>query len=61
MSINEIIFDNFKQLLKKQKTATFYKVDFHIHTPGSKTDYKVNGKLYEKVDLDTLMKILKYI
>lgn len=57
MRINEIILDNFKQLLKKQKTATFYKVDFHIHTPGSKNDYKVDGNLYEDVDLETLIKI----
>lgn len=57
MRINEIILDNFNQLLKKQKTSTFYKVDFHIHTPASKNDYKVKGKLYEQVDLDDLKKI----
>lgn len=57
MRINEIIIDNYNHLLKKQKTSVFYKVDFHVHTPGSTNDYKVNGILYEKISIDTLKKI----
>lgn len=57
MQINEIIMDNYSQLLKKQKTSAFYKVDFHVHTPGSTNDYKVNGALYEETSIDILKKI----
>lgn len=56
---DNIIVDQFKEIVARQRTATFYKVDFHIHTPGSKRDYKVNGVEYEKVGLEDLEKIAK--
>ncbi|NOH15468.1 Spaf_1101 family AAA-like ATPase [Clostridium cochlearium] len=51
---NQVVLEQYNEIIKRQKTATFYKVDFHIHTPGSKKDYKVNGLEYERVGLDIL-------
>lgn len=54
MGINQTILEQFNEIKKRQKTAVFYKVDLHIHTPGSTKDYKVNGKFYEDVKLNEL-------
>ncbi|QLY81240.1 AAA family ATPase [Clostridium intestinale] len=57
MSINDEIIQHFNEIIKKQKTGTFYKADLHIHTPGSKKDYKVGNKLYENVSIEELEQI----
>lgn len=54
MGINQTILHQFGEIKKKQRTATFYKADLHLHTPGSTKDYKVNGKLYEEIQLKDL-------
>ena len=52
-----IVNEQYKILNSKKKEASFYKVDLHIHTPGSRNDYKINNKLYEKVDKVEIEKI----
>jgi len=59
MDISEMILDQYDEIIEKQKTAIFNKVDFHIHTPGSTKDYKVNGVEYENVELGILEEIAK--
>ena len=51
--IDDEIQKQYESLTKQSKGASYYKVDLHIHTPGSKRDYEVvNGldkiKYYEK-------------
>ncbi|MCB2297936.1 Spaf_1101 family AAA-like ATPase [Clostridium tagluense] len=57
MDINKMILEQYAEIIEKQRTTIFSKVDFHIHTPGSKRDYKVNGIEYENVKLNKLEKI----
>ncbi|WP_283624685.1 hypothetical protein [Clostridium butyricum] len=54
MSISEEVLNNYNKIISKQKESVFYKVDFHIHTPGSKKDYKFNEKYYENVTIKEL-------
>ncbi|MEG2936298.1 MAG: hypothetical protein RR844_07395, partial [Clostridium sp.] len=59
MELRKIIYEQFNELNRKVRTANFYKVDLHIHTPGSKQDYMVEGRKYEKVSKDKLEEIAK--
>jgi len=54
---NAMIIKEFKELTKRNKTTEFYKVDLHVHTPGSKDDYMVGNQKYEKVRIDEIKKI----
>lgn len=50
----EQVKQQYEKLMKKKNESMFYKVDLHIHTPGSNNDYKFNGKKYENVKLEEL-------
>lgn len=57
MIIEELVEEEYIALKKRVETTEFYKVDMHIHTPGSKADYKFNNKLYEKSTLEDIQNI----
>lgn len=59
MELRKIIYEQFNELNRKVRTANFYKVDLHIHTPGSRQDYMVGGRKYEKVNKETLEEIAR--
>jgi len=48
----------YNNLINKLNTSKFYQVDLHIHTPGSKGDYRVNGKYYEQVTEEELINLI---
>ncbi len=49
------ILEQYNLLLTLSLGAVYREVDLHIHTPGSRRDYKFHGQLYEKVPIEQVI------
>ena len=52
----DLIKEQYDQLLKQHYGADYYLADLHIHTPGSKLDFKIENNYYEESSLTEVIK-----